>query len=334
MTTNELNRQFSRILASENTDFEKIRLLVTIGISEPIAAQIVENRANTRARVLQAARAAAAAQMAETNTENNAPTLAEVFLQNFENYTFGIELECFAARQRLIESGHESGAQIMSDSYNHNDRHDGVFKLVTDASVEGLPNAVECVSSVLPANADGFGLVRNVCNALAGAGARINKTCGFHVHIGAEQMTDFQYISVFVNYMYLQPIIDKFMPLSRVDSQWARNMSRHAAALESCTTKAAVYPALNFSRYWAVNPHAYSRHKTVEFRQHNGTVEYEKIYNWLMFLLQLCEFSKENRYTRETRPLSLENLTWLAAEQKTYYKQRTEHFENARVAAA
>jgi hypothetical protein len=40
---------------------------------------------------------------------------------------------------------------------------------------------------------------------------------------------------------------------------------------------------------------AYWRHRTVEFRQHSGSIEFEKISNWLHFLARMIEFSKTQR---------------------------------------
>jgi hypothetical protein len=53
----------------------------------------------------------------------------------------------------------------------------------------------------------------------------------------------------------------------------------------------------NRNRYHKLNTESYWRHNTVEFRQHSGTIEYEKISNWILFLARFVEFSKENEIT-------------------------------------
>ena len=40
---------------------------------------------------------------------------------------------------------------------------------------------------------------------------------------------------------------------------------------------------------------SYVRHNTIEFRQHSGTVEFEKIANWILFLHNLVEYSKTKK---------------------------------------
>jgi hypothetical protein len=50
----------------------------------------------------------------------------------------------------------------------------------------------------------------------------------------------------------------------------------------------------NRSRYHKVNAESYFRHKTIEFRQHSGTINYEKISNWILFLHGIVSYSKGN----------------------------------------
>jgi hypothetical protein len=77
------------------------------------------------------------------------------------------------------------------------------------------------------------------------------------------------------------------------------------------------------SRYYKINPISYARHKTCEFRQHGGTVEYEKISMWIRFLNNLIDFSKENAVSDAT----LEGLSGFNGEAiVNYYKLRTSKF--------
>ena len=51
------------------------------------------------------------------------------------------------------------------------------------------------------------------------------------------------------------------------------------------------------SRYFKLNSQSYWRHHTVEFRQHSGSVEFEKVKNWILFCARFVEFSKKNTVT-------------------------------------
>ena len=51
-------------------------------------------------------------------------------------------------------------------------------------------------------------------------------------------------------------------------------------------------------RYYKMNLQSYSRHQTIEFRQHSGTVEFTKISNWILFLHNLVEYSAKKKTTQ------------------------------------
>lgn len=65
---------------------------------------------------------------------------------------------------------------------------------------------------------------------------------------------------------------------------------------------------------------SYSRHKTIEFRQHQGTTDYKKILNWVMFCGKLVEWSKKNRLTANVT--SVDELPFLTAAEKKFFKAR------------
>lgn len=73
-------------------------------------------------------------------------------------------------------------------------------------------------------------------------------------------------------------------------------------------------------RYHKVNLVAYSRHKTVEFRQHSGTTNFTKMRNWILFLHKLVTFATRGEVPART---TLMDIPFLDSEQKLYYKLRT-----------
>jgi hypothetical protein len=63
------------------------------------------------------------------------------------------------------------------------------------------------------------------------------------------------------------------------------------------------------------------RHKTIEFRHHSGSIEFEKIKNWIYFLHHLVEFST----TKKTQNENLDAMNeFLPTEILDFYKLRTE----------
>lgn len=235
-------------------------------------------------------------------------------------FTFGVEIECFVNRGAIRTAAERTGMAYEYEGYNHRDGHD-YFKFTTDGSVRGMADPIECVSPVL-AGVNGKNTLRNAVKTLNTAGANVNQTCGLHVHIGASKLTARQYCNVFVNYAYLEAVIDTFMaPSRRADNAfYAQTLQDHLYRLEQAVTIENVQRALDSCRYHKVNAESYRRHKTIEFRQHAGTVNYEKIINWVSFCGKLVIWSKKNRLTAPVA--SIDDIPFLTAEEKSFFKAR------------
>lgn len=74
------------------------------------------------------------------------------------------------------------------------------------------------------------------------------------------------------------------------------------------------------TRYRKVNAYAFLRHKTIEFRQHSGTVEYEKIMHWVKFVAALVQYSYNNEIHEEI--IWVENIPFLKGREQDYYVAR------------
>lgn len=239
-------------------------------------------------------------------------------------FTFGVEMECFVNSGAIRTAAEHTGMAYEYEGYNHRDGH-SYFKFTTDGSVRGMADPIECVSPVL-AGTDGKKMLKNACKTLNMADAKVNSTCGLHVHIGAAKLTNKQYCNVFVNYMYLEAVIDTFMAQSRRadNAYYANTLKDHKYCLEQAASINDVQNGMNNDRYHKVNPMSYDRHKTIEFRQHSGTTNYEKIINWVNFCGKLVIWSKKNRLTAPVA--SIDEIPFLNNEEKAFFKARAEHF--------
>lgn len=196
---------------------------------------------------------------------------------------FGIELEISNISMRQsYEAIRAIGIRVEIEGYNHTDHADH-WKIVRDGSVE---NGHEVVSPILIGQ-DGLNEAVRVANALKAAGASANKTCGFHVHFDAHEMTVNEIRTICTRYAKYEAEIDRFMPRSRRadNNRFCRSVVREFGYTEfkTATTVERLADAQE-DRYFKVNLKAYLRHHTIEFRQHSGTVEAEKIQNWILFL--------------------------------------------------
>ena len=284
-----LNEEIKQVKESKCSNSKKVMCLIKLGLQEIEASEFVQNWA----------------------AESRATKARK-------KYTFGVEIECMNAERSRIERQLVSNkVEYNFERYNHTDNK-YYYKFVSDASIRGQ-NPIECVSPILSGK-NGKQSLKACCEALNKAGARVNKSCGLHVHIGASDMKNEQYISVFVNYKHLESVIDKFMALSRRgnNSQWCRTIQN--IDFESCATIADVRYAFSCDRYYKVNAMSYERHKTIEFRQHQGTTDYEKISRWVDFCGKLVLFSKSNRLAADIE--SIDEIPFLDDEEKEFFKQR------------
>ncbi|MDR6195654.1 amidoligase family protein [Siphonobacter sp. SORGH_AS_0500] len=213
------------------------------------------------------------------------------------NRKFGIEIEAHGVNPvQLAAALRNAGIECRTEGYNHTTRNH--WKTVSDGSVQGT-DTFELVSPILE-GLQGLEQVKTVCRVLSQLRAKINKTCGLHIHFDAEGFGLDQMKNMVVNYAHYEGIIDSFMPTSRrADNNTYCKSITNLARLVRVTHTIRDLVGLQSSRFYKMNLQAYLRHQTIEFRQHSGTVEFEKISNWILFLHNLVEYSKKKQVTQE-----------------------------------
>lgn len=207
--------------------------------------------------------------------------------------TFGIEIECVGltttGAQRALRN---AGISCENNGYNHNTLP--VWKVVTDASVHGRNGSCEVVSPVL-SGSDGLTEVRTVMKVLRDAGANINESCGMHIHIGVDQLTQGHQARIIRTYGAWQWAMTAWILERRVNGQWSalRNMqaiNQLADDWETSTDRRAL--ASRHDRYYALNVASYYRHGTFEFRSHHGSLNGQNATAWIALHLAFVDACK------------------------------------------
>jgi hypothetical protein len=227
--------------------------------------------------------------------------------------TFGTEFECFlpsgttreqlavAINARLIDPAH-----CEVEGYNHNARPH--WKIVTDGSLLDYQRGVEIVSPILSGE-EGIAEMRLVCEAMTDFGCTVNQSAGFHVHVGASGQGLGFFKKLVRLYQTYEPVIDGMMPVSRRASAntYCRSLAGASPAAISAATSVSDLGRVimrasraQADRYHKVNITAYSRHSTVEFRQHSGTVDATKAENWVRLCLKMVAAAKNADVVFET----------------------------------
>lgn len=303
-----MEQQIQNILSQPTTKTRKIQQLIELGLTRKTISQLV-TRGNYGF------------------VQNvYAKMKAQGLLVTTSAFTrrFGVEFEAYNVRQEILNTAlNRAGINCRIAGYNHvnSESH---WKIVSDGSLSGT-NTFELVSPILQGEA-GIQQLEKVCRVLNECTAKVNKTCGTHVHMDAREMGMQTWKNIYKNYTRLEPVIDAFMPPSRRDNYYCkgfRNIANFESRIDTCRTLRDIEMIFTDElrrRYHKINPVSYARHNTCEFRQHSGTVEFLKISTWVRFLNNLIDFSQQNLITDAT----LDGLkTFNDQTIVNYYKERT-----------
>lgn len=309
-----MEQQIQEILNQQTTKTHKIQQLIQLGLTRKQIAELVTRGNYGFVQNVYA-------KMRAQGLLNHLSTLITIAAFTRK---FGVEFEAYNVRESDLNAAmNRAGISCRIAGYSHADS-ESQWKIVSDGSLSGN-NTFELVSPILQGEA-GIRELEKVCRILNECGAKVNKTCGTHVHMDARGMEMQTWKNIYKNYARLENVIDSFMPRSRRENDYCKSLNRInnlENRIDQCRTLSDI-EHIFCSRYYKINPQSYSRHNTCEFRQHSGTVEFEKISTWVRFLNNLIEYSKNNLVTDAT----LDGLKTFNDESiVNYYKERTHKFE-------
>lgn len=232
-------------------------------------------------------------------------------------FTIGVEIECYNLNKSVVlEALRAERVNAIETGYNHTDYND-TYKLGYDGSISGS-NGCEVVSPILR----NLSSLKKVCKVINEAGAKVNRSCGLHVHFGAKDFTIDQWIRIIRNYAALESIIDSFMPASRRgdNNGYCKSIVNAASYVIGSRNMTEIQAAFRRNRYHKVNVMAYDDYKTIEFRHHSGTTDFTKIEAWINFLRALIEYSINNETIVSAS--SIDEIPFLTNAQKSYFNNR------------
>lgn len=201
---------------------------------------------------------------------------------------FGVEIEGYLSQSgndihALARKLTEAGVRTEVQRYNHT-TPSGCWKIVPDGSLHSMEHPFELVSPPLKGD-DGREQVKKVSAVLQELGAKVDQSCGFHVHIEANGFDVEAMKRLVAIAIRFERAMDSLVPKSRRGNhnrfaqgnarQFGRNREdalQHLAAYSNISTLAYSMG----DRYKKLNLESYARYGTVEFRQHSGTVSAEK----------------------------------------------------------
>jgi len=227
----------------------------------------------------------------------------------FTDRTFGVEMEVIFAgsRQDLADainaefSNRGIEASAYDAGYTHVSNTNNIWKIVRDGSVH---SGWEVVSPILHGES-GFEQVRAVCFALNEIGCTVNRSTGMHVHHGMDGLSPKQVGQVFGTYAAFQQLLNFAVSPSRRNAGFAMsvptavtndgddkwddvNTMRQALRKLTATKGSTRYSAVNHDSFNPNSPTGQC-HGTIEFRQHQGTINADKVITWVLITQAIIE---------------------------------------------
>ncbi len=164
---------------------------------------------------------------------------------------------------------------------------------------------VEIVSPILAGERDLKKLL-NVTRLLKDTGFTTNFQTGLHVHHEADDLEMEDWRRLVVNYYLTEPAFDRLVQPDRRGDENSHAMStrrdvdiealveelEEAETVEDISNQ--LFPGVNQTHELKMNVDAFIKHGTVEFRQHEGTLEEEEVEHWVRLTQAFVDHSVDS----------------------------------------
>jgi hypothetical protein len=211
-----------------------------------------------------------------------------------------------------------NGLRAAARSYSHAPVGDNLDVVVEhDNSVVGESVyrqidwvSIEVKSRILNGTADFDAVVKKLCDISRYLGARQNRSTGVHLHLDFPELRDGpERLRSFYNLAHrFEPVVFGLVAPSRRENSYCKTMPSPPKFFHTCRTINECQNALNlagYDRYWGFNlTHAFGSTPRIEFRQHQGSLDFEKLRHWRNLCLRLVDHSLQRNCKATPRPLT------------------------------
>lgn len=215
----------------------------------------------------------------------------------------GIELECFSpfTRENVAYSMYKAGLK-------------NNVCIKTDGSIKPPGQEIGMEINILAKESDYEEVITKVCNVLSENKARVNQSCGLHVHFDMRSRELETIKTIFSNLVSAQPILYAMNPESRRNNHYCQKNK-----VKSFSSSG--------DRYKGINGAAYSKYETIEVRIHSGSINKVKVTNWVKLLLSIVNTKKKVLRTPKRLSTFIKNYK-VDSELAVYIANRIEKFND------
>lgn len=178
--------------------------------------------------------------------------------------SLGVEIECF------IPLSLEALRSTFKERYPNGLPN---IRVARDGSIDADEGYSDFEFRILT-NTNDLSNLKEFCAFLRTIGARVNKSCGLHVHLDARAYDNAP--TGMVNKLrHALPILNAMVPSSRINNNYCR-----------------ADVSTSGERYAKINKESFKKHKTIEVRLHSGTTDFVKIESWIRILHSIAFTTK------------------------------------------
>lgn len=204
--------------------------------------------------------------------------------------TYGLEFEVAGISTSAASAAlNRGGIECVEPHTQHqvNEKWTSVY----DGSVRGA----EIVSPIL--SDERLNEASTVARLLLGAGGKVDRTTGFHVHIGAAHLNLNHIAQWYLNWNIVHEAIGALVAPSRLNNSYCKvptlqNLDRNVERIRNGEISDS-----NGDRYQSFNLQSFSRYGTLEIRVHQGTLNGTKAVAWAKFIDAFKDYSATNLLT-------------------------------------
>lgn len=188
----------------------------------------------------------------------------------------GVEIECYGPISKyvvefhLVKAGLSGKVQISEDG---SIRPPSIFYKTGGGDYE---------IKVLDTQKNIKYTISKVCKVLKQLGCEVNKSCGLHVHL---DMRTRDHETAYTKLVKNLPTLTKYVAKHRKYNRYCK-LNKFDSFIGGYTRDSLGPYYVHDDRHSAINPHAYLRHKTLEVRLHEGSLDSRKINRWIKVLLK------------------------------------------------
>lgn len=215
------------------------------------------------------------------------PEMSHKPFEKSKSRWFGVEIECLFPCDELEVYDEETDEYIQNEDAER-DAENSIRQYIIKNKIKRVnfkgdgsikPDSKDYMGiefNVLCTEDDNFSNLRKLLSWLNEVGAKVNKSCGLHVHLDQRNYSNIEKSLHFNNLTRCVKALAEIVPESRKNNSY-------------CTLQGSMT-----NRYSAINGCAIKKYNTIEIRLHSSTIDETKIINWIKLLKLVHDAPKKS----------------------------------------